>query len=300
MKKIALPFKLEERIASKLSDKKIAVPLAIFLNKSYLNAIQKYLKKNYLSLINIEPSKIKNEREYSEYIWVCWFQGYKNAPELVKNCINNLKNKAGKHKLIILDESNMLDYADIPDYIVQKYKDGIIIKQNFSDILRFALLSQHGGAWIDSTIWLTEALPEQLFNMDVYSIKNNKGNKYNIAARRWTTYFWICKKDSYFAQKVFQFFCEYWKENNSLIDYFLLDHIIAFLYANDPKIKSVLDKIPENNIHVSDLQKELSKPYSEEKMNELKSNTSIFKLSWKADYSCLPENATYYKLFNPL
>lgn len=297
MKKISKISKLCEKTSAKISNYPYLSSISIFLNRFYLNAIQKFLKKNYLSLINIEPAKIKTEREYSECIWVCWFQGYENAPELVKNCINNLKNKAGRHTVIVLDESNMLDYASIPDYIVQKYKDGIITKQNFSDILRFALLSQQGGAWIDSTIWLTEALSDQLFNMDVYSIKNNKGNKYNIAARRWTAYFWICKKDSYFAQKVFQFFCDYWKENNSLIDYFLIDHIIAFLYANDPKIKSMLDAIPENNIHVSDLQKELSKPYSEENMNELKSNTSIFKLSWKVDYSGLPENATYYKLF---
>ncbi len=59
----------------------------------------------------------------------------------------------------------------------------------------------------------------------------------------------------------------------------------------------MLDEIPENNIHVTDLQKELLQPYDEEKLNKLKENTSIFKLSWKEDYSALPENATYYMLF---
>ena len=221
----------------------------------------------------------------------------RKSPLLVKKCIDNMKKQAGSHNVIVLDENNMLDYASIPDYIVKKYKDGIITKQNFSDILRFALLSQHDGAWIDSTIWLTKALAEELFNMDVYSIKNSKGNKYNIANRRWTAYFWICKQNSYFAEKVFQFFCEYWKDNSTLIDYFLIDHIIAFLYDNDKKIKNMLDEIPENNIHVTDLQKELLQPYDEEKLNKLKENTSIFKLSWKEDYSALPENATYYMLF---
>ena len=286
-----------EKISSKLSNFKCFYSFSVLLNHVYLKSIQNFLQRNYKNLLNITPVPQKTLQEYENPLWVCWFQGYEKAPLLVRNCIDNIKKQAGSHNVIVLDEKNMLDYANIPDYIIKKYREGIITKQNFSDILRFALLSQQGGAWIDSTIWLTKPLAEELFKMDVYSIKNNKGNKYNIANRRWTAYFWICKKNSYFAQKVFQFFCEYWKNNSSLVDYFLIDHIIAFLYDNDSAIKDVLNKIPENNIHVTDLQKELLQPYNEEKLSKIRENTSIFKLSWKEDYSNLPENATYYKFF---
>ncbi len=299
MNNISKIFKILERISTKISSIFFLRTLSIFFNHMYLQSIQYYLKKHYKFLItkSLDQYHFTNDINCSNYMWVCWFQGYDSAPELVKNCINNLKKQSENHKLIILDENNMLTYAKIPEYIITKYKNGIITKQNFSDILRFALLSQHGGAWIDSTIWLTKPLSEELFDMEVYSIKNNNGNKYNISNRRWTAYFWICKKNSYFAQKVFQFFCEYWKENNFLIDYFLIDHIIAFLYKYDPKIHSILDDIPVNNPGVSDLQKQLLEKYNPEIINNLYKTTSIFKLSWKEDYSMLPENSTYHFLF---
>ena len=301
MKKLSKLYRIYDRISSKLSAYKSLELFAIFFNNIYLNAVQNFLRKNYSYILDIAPTHIKKNKrtvDNKRYIWVCWFQGVKTAPLLVKNCIKNIQCKAGNHKVIILDEQNMLDYAYIPDYIIQKYKKEIITKQNFSDILRFALLSQNGGAWIDSTIFLTKTLDEELFSREVYSIKNSRGSKYNISQRRWTAYFWICKKDSYFAKKVFQFFCEYWKDNDELIDYFLIDHIIAFLYKNDSKIKNILDSIPENNLHVTDLQKELLNQYNKDIFDNLNKDTSIFKLSWKIDYSIIPKNSTYKFIFN--
>lgn len=44
----------------------------------------------------IENNKLKESA--GNIIWVCWFQGEEEAPEIVKLCINSLKNniKIGK------------------------------------------------------------------------------------------------------------------------------------------------------------------------------------------------------------
>ena len=255
--------------------------------------IQRFIKENLSYLLETQPESFPSE-EATKNIFVCWFQGEKNAPEIVQNCIKSIrKNSPEDSNVVVLDEDNMLDYAKIPSVVVEKYKAGLITKTNFSDILRFALLSQKGGAWMDSTIFCRDAMNPELFEYQLYSIKNSNYDKFNIARRKWTAYFWFAKQNSYFTRRVFQFFCNYWEKYDTLIDYFLVDHIIYFLYKNDPSSKELLDSIPANNPNVSFLQDELSNTFESDKWNDLKENTHFFKLNWKSEIS--NEEDTFYK-----
>ena len=266
----------------------------IFL-KIYFAGIQKFIKKNFSYLLNTEPESYSSKNN-NKNIFVCWFQGENNAPELVKNCIKSIRNGAPQNSnVIILSEDNMLDYAKIPEVVIEKYKKGLITKTNFSDILRFALLSQNGGAWMDSTIFCRDLINPELFNYQLYSIKNSNYDKFNIARRKCTAYFWFAKQNSYFTRRVFQFFCSYWEKYDTLIDYFLVDHIIYFLYKKDPVCREMLDAIPVNNPNVSFLQDELSNSFDLAKWNSLKENTDFFKLDWKAK-STNEDNSFYKKI----
>lgn len=270
--------------------------IALLFLKVYFIGIQKFLKKNFSRLLKTQPESFSSE-ESNKNIFVCWFQGEKNAPKIVQNCIRSIrKNAPQDSKVVVLDEENMLDYAKIPSVIVEKYKSGIITKTNFSDILRFALLSQKGGAWMDSTIFCRDPINPELFNYPLYSIKNSNYDKFNIARRRWTAYFWFAKQNSYFTRRVFQFFCAYWEKYDTLIDYFLVDHIIHFLYKNDSLCKEMLDSIPINNPNVSYLQDELSNTFETDKWNSLKKDTDFFKLNWKSEIANENADTFYNKL----
>ncbi|MBE6353845.1 capsular polysaccharide synthesis protein [Treponema sp.] len=274
-------------IANKISyrlRKKNAVldKIALLFLKIYFTGIQKFLKKNFSYLLNSQPESYSPQSNVNN-IFVCWFQGENNAPDIVKNCIKSIRNEAPQNSnVIILSEDNMLDYVKIPEVVLEKYKKGLITKTNFSDILRFALLSQNGGAWMDSTIFCRDSIDPGLFNYQLYSIKNSNYDKFNIARRKWTAYFWFAKQNSYFTRRVFQFFCSYWEKYDTLIDYFLVDHIIYFLYKSDPICKEMLDAIPVNNPNVSFLQDELSNIFEPNKWDSLKKDTYFFKLDWKA------------------
>lgn len=272
--------------------------IALIFLKIYFAGIQKFIKKNFSYLLNTEPESYSSKNN-DKNIFVCWFQGENNAPELVKNCIKSIRNGAPENSnVIILSEDNMLDYAKIPEVVIEKYKKGLITKTNFSDILRFALLSQNGGAWMDSTIFCRDSINPELFNYQLYSIKNSNYDKFNIARRKWTAYFWFAKQNSYFTRRVFQFFCSYWEKYDTLIDYFLVDHIIYFLYKNDPECKEMLDSIPVNNPNVSFLQDQLSSIYDTDKWNSLKEDTYFFKLDWKSKIINDDENTFYKKMMN--
>ncbi len=267
--------------------------IALFFLRIYFIGIQRFLKKNFSYLLKTQPDDFSPQNN-NKNIFVCWFQGENNAPDIVKNCIQSIRKCAPENTNVnILCEENMINYVKIPSTIIEKYKAGLITKTNFSDILRFGLLSQRGGAWMDSTIFCRDSINPELFNYELFSIKNSNYDQFNIARRKWTSYFWFAKQNSYFTRRVFQFFCSYWEKYDTLIDYFLVDHIIYFLYKNDETCKKLLDSIPVNNPNVSYLQNELSKPFNLDKWNDLQKDTYFFKLDWKSKIS--NEENTFYK-----
>ncbi|MBP5446930.1 MAG: hypothetical protein J6X95_02355, partial [Treponema sp.] len=185
MSQLNIIYIIANKISYKLRKKNAFLDkIALLFLKVYFIGIQKFLKKNFSRLLKTQPESFSSE-ESNKNIFVCWFQGEKNAPEIVQNCIRSIrKNTPQDSKVVVLDEENMLDYAKIPSVIVDKFKSGIITKTNFSDILRFALLSQKGGAWMDSTIFCRDPINPELFNYPLYSIKNSNYDKFNIARRR--------------------------------------------------------------------------------------------------------------------
>ena len=267
--------------------------IALIFLKIYFTGIQRFIKKNFAYLLKTQPESFSAQQNENN-IYVCWFQGEANATDIVKNCIKSIRECAPENSnVIILNEENMLDYVKIPSIVIEKYKAGLITKTNFSDILRFGLLSQNGGAWMDSTIYCRDLINPELFNYQLYSIKNSNYDKFNIARRKWTAYFWFAKQNSYFTRRVFQFFCNYWEKYDTLIDYFLVDHIIYFLYQNDSLCKEMLNSIPINNPNVSFLQDELSNTFDIDKWDLLKENTIFYKLNWKTKIS--NKKNTFYK-----
>lgn len=51
----------------------------------------KYIKEIYQDYINkYIPIKVPDHKS-NRIIWICWFQGYENAPKIVQACINSIK-----------------------------------------------------------------------------------------------------------------------------------------------------------------------------------------------------------------
>ena len=59
-------------------------------------------------------------------IWVCWWQGKENMPDIVKACYNSIQKHACNHPVILITEENFRNYIDMPEYIINKQKEGYI------------------------------------------------------------------------------------------------------------------------------------------------------------------------------
>ena len=79
-------------------------------------------------------------------------------------------------QLHLITYENYSDYVELPDYVVEKHKNGTISRAHFSDVLRFSLLKTYGGMWIDSTAF--SFVEKQIFNfLILYTIAFCFGGK---------------------------------------------------------------------------------------------------------------------------
>lgn len=258
-----------------------------------------YIEHEYSTYINNYDFKnvelIKKDKKNLDKIWICWWQGLDNAPEIVKICVNSIKKNAGKHDVIVIDESNYKNYIDFPDWLIDKYNKNIISKTHFSDLLRLEILSRYGGLWIDSTFYCIDNI-EEYFDMPIWSIKRPEYFHASVASGYFANYSLGCQFEYRRSFRIFRdFLIEYWKNNDEIVDYLLTDYIIKMIIDNDKETKELFNNIPNNNDNCDELFKKINDKYDEKEWNDIKHNTKMFKLSWKYKFKESNKNEkTFY------
>lgn len=250
------------------------------------------------SRINLFFEQARNNIDYSKknninkIAWIFWWQGIEDAPDIVKACVNSVKSNFD-YKVIVLSEKNLDKYTNIPDYIYEKLQSGEITKTHFSDIVRFNLLRNNGGLWIDSTVLCVNSV-DNILSHGFYTSSGKDDIYPYFIDGKWTGFLIGGLSSDPMFQFMDEFFKLYWENNDSLINYFLIDYAIKYAYDhNIGSLKSYIDNYGiNNNPHLFDLQPMLNDDFSTETFNYLKLDTSMFKLSYKKRIS---ENKnTYY------
>lgn len=267
-----------------------------FIEKDFKEIIEKY-KKNTCSPAVAEIKEIAERSKTEAIIWVFWWQGYEAAPVLVKKCIESVRKNAGTHTVILLTKDNWQTYADIPEYIIKKVSEGNISLTHFSDILRMALLADHGGLWLDATIFVSQSIPDYCFTLPYFSI-HYKDSSSKITQGRWTGFCQGACRNSIIQCFCRDIFFEYWKKYARLADYFFIDYTMLCGYKNIPAFKQLVDSVPLNNEGIKELDLHFSDTFSKEKYESILENSTFFKLNWKRIYKT--ENngqKTFYSCF---
>ena len=218
-------------------------------------------------------------------IWMCWWQGLENAPEIVKACIDSVRRNAAGREVIVITEGNMGDYIDIPGWMLDKVRNGIASRTNLSDLLRLSLLARYGGIWLDATFFCCRPLNAPAYSAPLFSIKRPDYLHGSIAGGYFAGYSWGCSElNRYIFAAARDLFLEYWRRSDYLIDYLLVDYLIVMVQRHCPDIAAAFDNIEPNNPACDELFKILSESYDDAKWSELFSSTDLFKLTWKQDF----------------
>ena len=197
--------------------------------------------------------EFKDDLDAGEYskeapIWVCWWDGIDEAPELIKRCVRSIIDNAGKHPVNIIDKHSYQKYLEIPQRIMMLVGQGSMSLTNLADYIRVVLLAEYGGLWIDATVFAARPIPEDYFALPFYSCNGTSAAGY-VADGRWATYCiggWRNHVLFRFLKASFEYYCE---NNDSFIDYFLIDYLIAIAYDNNLTVKTAIDGVPINNPH---------------------------------------------------
>lgn len=268
------------------------VVLKRIYNAISLSTIKKITSTNNQSLDNTEKK-----------IWICWWQGVEKAPFIVKKCIDSIVRNAGDAEVFVVTSTNYKQYTNLNESITKKFYEGKIPLIHFSDIIRFNLLLNNGGIWIDASIFVTKPIPEKYFLTSFISRKDTFDNYIaNVSERKWSTYFIGGKRGLAFFELMNNMYIDYWEKNNRLLTYFLTDYFMKIAYDNNIcDFKDFVDNLKFNNSKMNLLEPILNKEFSVIKWDQLlTSETLMFKLTYKREhisYSSRGKLTFYGKIF---
>ena len=242
-----------------------------------------YLYKRYQYTLSVDLVKMESEENVKNCVFVFWWQGYEQAPELVKKCIDSMKQNSGLD-VVYLSSKNYMEYVTLPDYIIDKMQRGKIGLAHFSDILRFALLYHRGGVWIDATCLLTNAIPQDVFKYDFYSL-NGPFSGIKGLDWKWTSFYMVGKRGNIVSKYMLEFYYQYWKEHDCSLTYLILDCWLSVLYSQCPEVRICIDAMPKVDKSVFGLVGQMNSVYDKYNFKNIMEKTYLHKLTYKVQYA---------------
>ena len=227
--------------------------------------------------------------EHCHKVWVCWFQGMEQAPEIIKICYTSLQRYLKDREIVVLTDDNISQYVTFPEHIQRKYQEGMIPKAQYSDLLRLELLTRYGGTWIDATVLCTgfndndslnDNLNENILDADLFFFQYiRNGNEDFHGISNW----FITSSSNQKALLILkEMLYQYHKDYDCTIAYFIF-HIFFMMIAK--QLPEEVKQMPRvSNKYCFVLENHLGDSYDEAWMKALIANCCFHKLNgrlWK-------------------
>ncbi|MCG7196822.1 capsular polysaccharide synthesis protein [Pediococcus pentosaceus] len=263
--------------------------LFLYKDKLVFKKLSKYYSQE-LDVSSTDDSNKTNLVQKNSIIWTGWLQGEENAPDMVKYCLEKLRENSDGHQVVVISEENLNEFLpNLSSSILEKYHRGNIIPAHFMDLIRIKLLQKYGGAWFDATILVNKKISKRLFEEEFYSYKSKSGPWHNNPAdSKWSSFLLAAKAGNYLITLVDNLLDRYWEAEVKAVDYFLLDYSIQYVYAHDKSAAKYVDNVPvkrENVFVLMDVLRDEYNDQNEKRYTEYTQTQSIFKLTYKGKFA---------------
>jgi hypothetical protein len=259
--------------------------------------IENYLLSRYAHIIRQDNLTYSiHKKNGTKNVWICWWQGEENMPPIVQLCYHNICKYSGMHPVILITEKNFSEYITIPAGILNKLQEEKITITTLSDIIRACLLNKYGGIWVDATLFITQPIPEYVFEKEFFSIRNEAIDNEFVTEYQWSNFCLAAKKDSLLFQNLKLLFFEYYKEQNVIIDYLLVGYFMDIIRKSSEYFRCLFEEIPYSNPDLHTLRLSWEKEFRKDDYEKMLSETWVYKLSYKGKYELYTSDGrlTYY------
>ena len=190
------------------------------------NRIFQRLKKQNAKLVEqfVKDHPCQEKFEHRKTIWTIWLQGMDKAPKMVQRCYESMKEHIHDREIVVITEDNYSDYVCFPDYIMRKYKAGIISKVHFADLLRVELLTQYGGTWLDGTVFCSGFISGKhdfYLNSDLFLFQDLKPG-FDGHAAAISSWMITASAKQNIMLLTRELLHNYWRNHDYAVDYFIL------------------------------------------------------------------------------
>ena len=255
------------------------------LEKKYRHVLEEFDRKYDDSL----------KHESNNKLWICWLQGMEKAPKLVKTCYESVKENLSEKEIVLITAENMNRYVQFPEYILDKWKSGVITNTHLTDLLRLELLINHGGMWLDATVLCTSKekdIPGYFFDSDLFFFQSLKPGR-DGKATYGSSWLMSAKTNEKILMATRELCYAYWKKEKVLKDYFLLHDFLSIVL--DRYEEEWHKIVPKDNATPHILLLRLFDQYNEDMFNYIISQSPFHKLSYKFSTGEMEQENTFYK-----
>lgn len=173
----------------------------------------------------------------NKVIWICWFQGWENAPWLVRKCLSSWQQHNPEWDIRTLDRNSVQRYIELPDLAGKT-----ITAASMSDIIRILLLHEYGGVWVDATLlchqpldtWLPDAMCEGFFAF------NSPGWD-----RPLSSWFIAAEEGHSLIAQWHAAVLQYWHERSNTEYYFWFHYLFADLCKSNVAFRKTWQRVPK-------------------------------------------------------
>jgi hypothetical protein len=220
-----------------------------------------------------------------ETIWQFWDNpAGKTTPKIVTASIESVKRFKGDFDHKLLDHSTIGNYSDLPGYVFDRLKNGKISYAHFSDLLRLNLLKNHGGIWMDATLYMTDFVPKYIIDRDFFVFLTGKLTHFPYSFMQ--NFFIRAQKGNFLCEAWYKMCVEYWKHETRRIDYFQHQLMFRSLVLNHPIAQRLFNEMP--HISEDDMLQFVDSLFTKFDANEwdrIKKTSFLQKTTYKIPYS---------------
>jgi hypothetical protein len=209
-------------------------------------------------------------------VWVYWEQGFADAPPVVRLCREQLERFHEPGEVVALDRDSEAAWTQIPAHVREKAGPD---RTRFSDVVRLALLSRHGGVWVDAcclartrlTARATTLAPQGFF---AFTSRPARPSSWFLASAPGHPLVVLLREAEY----------TFWAHRDTPLHYFDLHHMFEALHDHVPWVREAWESTPELTHRTPQrFRSRLFRPYDPEEFRALVDCSFVHKMGWRYD-----------------